>query len=550
MTAAIPPWRYHVEWRPLPATEAAPSGRWLVLEPGTAGWAADWSAALAAAGARVVRVSADAELTALFRDPATLSGIDGVVSLLAADGSADPREPAVTAGVAATLTLVRAMADAGVTTPLWCLTRGAVSTGAADPVREPGQAQVWGLGFVAGLEHPELWGGLVDVPAAADATALARLWAVLGGVEDQVAVRAEGVFGRRVASAPGIAADRPWRPGGTALVAGGQGALGRHVADWLARSGCEHVVLASRDAVAGEFEAGLAALGTKVDVERCDLADRASVAALAERLRAAGTPPRAVFHCAGAAEMTGLRDQTVPAFAATSAAKTAGAAHLAEFFGAGLENFVMFACFPGVWGSYGRAASVAADAHLDAFARYLRSTGIPATTVAWGAWAAGGTLADPKVVEQLRRGGVRPLSPHAALDTLSAQLAAGVTAELVIDLDWPTFAAVFTARRPSPLLGGIAHAPGRPVAELPAADRRQALADLTRIEVAAVLGLSRPDLVVLAEPLAAQGLDAERAEALRERLSRRAGAEFPAGAVVVTDTPDELAARLAAVLGG
>ncbi|MGW5714846.1 beta-ketoacyl reductase [Amycolatopsis sp. NPDC003865] len=545
-------WRYHVEWRPLPAAEATPAGRWLVLEPGTAGWAAGWAAALGAAGARVVRVPAGAgraELAELFFGTAGDSGFEGVVSLLAAHSGPDPREPAVPAGVAATLTLVQAMADTGVTAPLWCLTRGAVSTGAADPVREPGQAAVWGLGFVAGLEQPELWGGLVDVPAAAGPAELARLWAVLAGAEDQVAIRPGGVFGRRVARAPGIAAGGSWRPAGTALVAGGQGALGRHVAGWLAESGCEHVVLASRDAVAGEFEAGLAALGTKVDVERCDLADRDSVAALAERLRAAGTRPRVVFHCAGAAEMTGVRDQTVGAFAATGAAKTAGAAHLAEFFGPGSENFVMFACFPGVWGSYGRAASVAADAHLDAFARYLRSTGVPATTVAWGAWAAGGTLADPKVVEQLRRGGVRPLPPRAALDTLAAQLAAGVTAELVIDLDWPTFAAVFTARRPSPLLDAIAREPVRPVAELPEADRRQALADLTRIEVAAVLGLSRPDLVALTEPLAAQGLDAERAEVLRERLSRRAAAEFPADAVAGTDTPAELAARLTALLG-
>jgi hypothetical protein len=27
-----------------------------------------------------------------------------------------------------------------------------------------GQAMVWGLGRVAGLEYPRRWGGLVDVP--------------------------------------------------------------------------------------------------------------------------------------------------------------------------------------------------------------------------------------------------------------------------------------------------------------------------------------------------------------------------------------------------
>ncbi|GHG48325.1 hypothetical protein GCM10017567_83670 [Amycolatopsis bullii] len=528
------------------------SGRWLVLDPGCPGWAENWSAALGGAGTRTVRVPAGVsreDLADLVRDAASEPGLSGVVSLLAAAAEPDSREPAVPVGVAGTLALVQAMADAGMTVPLWCLTRGAVSVGAADPVSDSGQARVWGLGFVAGLEHPEIWGGLADVPAEASATAVARLWSVLarGGDEDQVAVRAGGVFGRRVARVPERGARGTWRPRGTALVLGGGGALGRHVAGWLARSGCEHIVLASRGAVPEGFEAELAALGAEVAVERCDLTDRTSVAALARRMRAAGAAPRSVFHCAGAADMTGLRDLTLRGFAEAGAAKTAGAPHLAEFFGADLDAFVLFACFPGVWGSYGRGASVAADAYLDGLARHLRGAGVPATTVTWGAWAAGATLDHPVVVEQLRRGGVSPLPPEGALDTLSALLAGGVTSELVIDLDWARFAAVFTARRPSALIGEISWAPGRPIAELPETERGQALSDLTRIEVAAVLGLSRPDLVRPAESLAGQGLDDDLAKALHERLSRRAGVAFPAGSVVRSDTPLELAARLATV---
>ncbi|WP_181799015.1 hypothetical protein [Kitasatospora acidiphila] len=33
----------------------------------------------------------------------------------------------------------------------------------------PEQAQIWGLGRVAALEHPSRWGGLVDLPEKPDA---------------------------------------------------------------------------------------------------------------------------------------------------------------------------------------------------------------------------------------------------------------------------------------------------------------------------------------------------------------------------------------------
>ncbi|MYU20160.1 hypothetical protein GTZ78_58195, partial [Streptomyces sp. SID8361] len=85
------------------------------------------------------------------------------------------------------------------------------------------------------LELPERWGGLVDLPESVDERVLGRLAGVLAGAggEDQVAVRASGVFGRRLVraatpgSATGAASDGSWTPGaGSVLVTGGTGALG------------------------------------------------------------------------------------------------------------------------------------------------------------------------------------------------------------------------------------------------------------------------------------------------------------------------------------
>ena len=47
--------------------------------------------------------------------------------------------------------------------PLWLVTRGAVRVGEQLAPVAVGQAPLWGLGKVVGLEHPEMRGGLIDL---------------------------------------------------------------------------------------------------------------------------------------------------------------------------------------------------------------------------------------------------------------------------------------------------------------------------------------------------------------------------------------------------
>ncbi|MYR00873.1 hypothetical protein, partial [Streptomyces sp. SID6139] len=101
-------------------------------------------------------------------------------------------------------------------------------------------------GRTLALEHPNRWGGLIDLPATVDERAAGRVAAVLaqgtgatrdqGEWEDQVAVRASGVFTARLDHARGATA-RTWSPRGTVLITGGTGALGGHIARWLAGTG-------------------------------------------------------------------------------------------------------------------------------------------------------------------------------------------------------------------------------------------------------------------------------------------------------------------------
>ncbi|WP_234334708.1 hypothetical protein, partial [Streptomyces sp. NRRL B-1347] len=86
------------------------------------------------------------------------SGVAGVFSLVALDESGHGVFGGVPAGFAALVGLVQGLGDAGVTAPLWCGTRGAVSVGRSDRLVSPVQSLAWGLGRIVGAEYPQRWG--------------------------------------------------------------------------------------------------------------------------------------------------------------------------------------------------------------------------------------------------------------------------------------------------------------------------------------------------------------------------------------------------------
>ncbi|WP_373314633.1 type I polyketide synthase, partial [Streptomyces longispororuber] len=474
-------WRYQVTWKPLTGGLPAPAltGRWLVVVPEGAvahPWTSGVTEALASAGAEAVElrvpageVSAEA-LAGRLREHTGDSGLAGVVSLLALDETPLADHPAVPAGLAGTVALVRALADTDTTARLWAVSQGAVTTGRSDRPAGAVQALLWGLGRVAALEHPDLWGGLVDLPGTVDARARARLATALTGipaeagtgVEDQLAVRGPGLFGRRLVHAPArpTGAEAPWTPRGTALITGGTGALGAHVARRLAREGAEHLVLTGRRGLdapgAAELVAELEEAGAAVTVAACDVADRDALRHLLDELAAEGRTPRAVFHAAGVSPALALTDTTPADLAEALAAKAAGAAHLDDLLGdTDLDAFVLFSSIAAVWGSGGQAGYAAANTFLDALAAHRRARGLTATSVAWGAWGGSGMAATAEAEEHLRRRGVRLLDPDLAVGALVQALAADETCLTVADVDWERFAPAFTAARPSALLGAL-----------------------------------------------------------------------------------------------
>ncbi|WP_042390244.1 type I polyketide synthase [Streptacidiphilus melanogenes] len=586
-------WRYRITWNRLAFTPAAAlAGTWLVVTPDVDAAAEPTAAALAAlagAGADTRRLTVSAaELEAgraalaerLRGELAEAGPLDGVVSLLALDEDPHPAHPALSGGLAATALLVQALGDAEVAAPLWCLTRGAVATDGTDRVANPGQAQVWGLGRVVSLEHPDRWGGLIDLPAQLDERALALLIGALAADdgEDQLAVRPSGLHTRRLVRASQVSGGSgvdggSWKPRGTVVVTGGTGALGAEVARWLARGGAEHLVLTSRRGVdapgAAELTAELTELGVTVTVAACDVADRAALAAVLAAIPA-DRPLTAVVHAAGVVADAALHDSELADLAALVEAKVAGAVHLDDLLGdTELDAFVAFSSIAGVWGSGGQAGYAAANAFLDALVEARRARGLAGTSVAWGPWAEAGMAAGEAAEQHLSRFGLHLMAPGRALLGLQLALDAGAPTGVVADVDWTRFVPSFTAARRRPLLGELPEvrellaaeqaaeqadpasaATGGPaglrerLAELSDADRDRALLELVRGQVAQVLGYSGAHAVEARMAFRALGFDSLTAVELRNRLTRETGLKLSASAVFDYPTPTALADHL------
>ncbi|MET7832495.1 type I polyketide synthase [Micromonospora sediminicola] len=566
-------WTYQVRWQPVAVPEGdRPAGRWLVLlptDPDERGWADDLPGLVD--DAAVLRLGADdldrAALADRLREAIGDAPVAGVLHLVAGQDRLLPAHPGVSVAAATTLVLLQALTDLDLDAPVWCLTSGAVKAGPADRLTHPVQNLVWGLGRAAAVEQPHRWGGLVDLPETPDDAGRRRLAAILtgGSGEDQVAVRAGGVFGRRLgpAAAPEQPADDRWADA-TVLVTGGTGALGGHVTRWLLDRGARRVVLAGRR---GADTPGLAPLldehgaDGRVTAAACDMTDRTAVAALLDSL----PDLTAVVHAAGTDQLTPLTGTTLDEFAHVVAGKVLGALHLDECLAdRPLTAFLLFSSVSGTWGSAGQCAYGAGNSLLDALAVHRRDRGLAATAVAWTAWGgADGMAAKNAATEQLHRMGLPTIDPRRALLALDRAMDRPTPGVTVADVDWSRFHPAFTLTRPSPLLSdlpqvralaedeaardaaapaGVAE-PLRHLADRPEAEQERELLRIVDEQTARVLGHATAD-DLRGRPFKDLGFDSLTAVDLRTRLNEATGLRLPSTLVFDHPTPAELARHL------
>jgi polyketide synthase 5 len=192
---------------------------------------------------------------------------------------------------------------------------------------------------------------------------------------------------------------RVFRGDGAYILTGGLGGVGLCLAAKMAGAGCGRIVITSRSQPkpeAREAIEGIRATGADIEVECGDIAEPECADRVVAVATATGLPVRGVLHAAAVVEDATLSNITDELIERGWAPKVYGAWNLHHATaGQPLDWFCSFASAAALVGSPGQGAYAAANSWLDAFARWRRAKGLPATTIAWGAWGEVGRGAAP-----------------------------------------------------------------------------------------------------------------------------------------------------------
>jgi acyl transferase domain-containing protein len=335
------------------------------------------------------------------------------------------------------------------------------------------QASLWGLGRSIALEHPELWGKLIDLPSldfhislTVELATVANLATELLGElkhtdsEDQVVLRLNQRYVPRLVpvanpdQSPGQSPpEQSHGPvaitdAGTYLITGGLGALGLQMAGWLVDRGAKSIVLVGRRTPKPsnlEIINILKQSGAQVLVEQADVADTKQVECLFLDLAQHPTmPPLAgIFHLAGVLDDGVLLRQSWQRFSHVLAPKVLGGWNLhQQSQDLALDFFVCFSSIASVLGSPGQSNYAAANAFLDGLAHDRQRQGLPSFSFNWSPWAESGMAADlGNLGEQRWKAlGVDLITPEQGLKLLDRLLSRDQKAQTaLLPITWSRF---------------------------------------------------------------------------------------------------------------
>ncbi|MFI1920516.1 type I polyketide synthase [Nocardia sp. NPDC020380] len=493
--------------------------------------------------------------------PATLESARNATDLTFAhvDAGADPDVPASALGHAGqALELVQQYLrdEQPDGARLVIVTRNAIAVSAGED-SDITVAAVWGLLRSVQAEHPERF-VLVDIDDHEDSPA--ALATVGRFDEPQLAIRRGVVCAPRLAPVQS-AQHRPvlWDDRGTVLMTGATGALGALFARHLVTEhGVRHLLMLSRQGSAArganELSDELTALGAEVTQVACDVSDRA---ALAEQL--ARIPDRApltaVIHLAGVLDDGTAEALTPQRLSRVFRPKVDAAWYLHELTkDLELSAFILFSSVVGTVGNAGQANYGAANAFLDALAEHRRSTGLPATSLAWGPWELGmaGAL-DHTDLTRFRRTGLVPLASEKGTALFDAALGADAVAEVLAVLDKSALRQLETV--PALFRGMIG--PRRrqaeeraesllvqQLAEQSPEEQTSTLLQLLIATAVLVLGYSSADDVDAELSFKEIGFDSLSGVEFRNQIKKDIGIQIPATVIFNYPTPMALAERL------
>ncbi|MBU6350102.1 MAG: SDR family NAD(P)-dependent oxidoreductase [Chloroflexi bacterium] len=355
---------------------------------------------------------------------------------------------------------------------LWIVTQAAQQVTPDQTTVAVDQTPLWGLGRGIGLEYPQLWGGLVDLDGEMTAEAAAQqllteLCKNTEDGEDQIAYRKGHRYAARLVRCQKLpTSPTPWtlRSDAHYLITGGLGALGLHLAGWLADQGARHLLLTGRHGIVqAAQQAAVTALqnrGVQVEIAQVDVADEEAMQRLFDTIAESPYPLRGLFHAAGVAGFQPLTSMQWVDVAAVMRPKLGGWILHQLTQKLTLDFFVCYASGAGIWGSKQQAHYGAANHFLDGLAAYRHTQGLPALSIAWGPWTDG--LASAEAQAMFLAIGVHAFAPHQAL-ALQTHLLSTTAAQMVVaDIQWDRLRPLYEFARARPFLSRLDPTAGQP----------------------------------------------------------------------------------------
>ncbi|WDZ63579.1 SDR family NAD(P)-dependent oxidoreductase [Paenibacillus polymyxa] len=305
-----------------------------------------------------------------------------------------------------------------------------------------------GLLKTAWLENPVLVGQLIEMDVEQDSAGMINILQENSRSSIEPHIRYQS--GRRHVAvwteikASGEAISIPWKDRGVYLITGGTGSLGLIFAEEITRQARDTtLILVGRSPLRGDTKARIEeieALGARVVFRQADVADKRAVEVLIRDIQEEFGKLDGIVHSAGMVSDNFIIKKTREELQNVLAPKVTGLVNLDQACKEiPLDFFILFSSVAGSLGNIGQADYAAANAFMDAYAKY-RSTLVEreqrqgrTISVNWPLWKEGGMRIDGETEKIMEGMGMFAMETGAGIRALYQSLASEKNQVMVLE---------------------------------------------------------------------------------------------------------------------
>ncbi|WP_017293948.1 hybrid fatty acyl-AMP ligase/type I polyketide synthase [Geminocystis herdmanii] len=353
---------------------------------------------------------------------------------------------------------------------LWLLTNQSQWVTHQEKINPQG-GSLWGLGKIIALEHPEYWGGIIDVEMenlASSSSILQKILFTKNEIDEEsplnppllkeedekmLAIRGKNIYYPRLRqkqkesltnNIPSEKISIEIKPSASYLISGGLGALGIQCAKWLISQGAKNLILLSRRQPSVTIQKQLDTWqkqGVNLYLPPVDVTNYEELKTVFQHIKTSLPPLKGIIHSAGILADSLLTTLSIDKLEMVMSPKILGAWNLHQLsLTLPVEFFVNFSSVASMLGSAGQGNYGVANGYLDSFASYRHSLNLPCLTINWGAFDVG--MAESKQ-HSLTASGMELINVHEGIGLLTDLINSPASQLGVMKINWAKIAQKF-----------------------------------------------------------------------------------------------------------